>query len=95
MRAVVGTRTPSSSSRQNQSTNESETIASENEAVQNDLVIPESDNEAEDEDEELVPASPPPPKRARMLFQRCFEPTLNSEDFEGGVVYAPDSDEEN
>lgn len=92
VRAVVGTST--ASSRQNQTITASESLRPEHDADQNEVVIPASDNEAEEEEEELVPASPPPPKRARLLFQRCYEPTLHTEDFEGGVVYAPDSDEE-
>lgn len=60
-------------------------------AAQTDLVIPPSDEEAEED--EVVPASPPPVKKARFLFQRCFEPTLNSEDLDE-IVYVPDSDED-
>lgn len=91
VRAVVGTSTMSTASKQSESHSESQSFRTEDDAGQVDLVIPESDNE---EEEELVPASPPPPKKARMLFKRCYEPTLHSEDFQGGVVYVPDSDED-
>ena len=39
--------------------------------------------------------SSPPSKRARILFKRCFEATLNPNDVPGAnTILAPDSDEE-
>lgn len=58
----------------------------------NDIVIPASDNE--DEEDEVVPSSPRPSKKARFFFQRCYDPTLLAADIDGGQVYVPDTDEE-
>lgn len=94
-RAVVGTTGRSSNTseaRKNNSSSYDSSPCVNVGVAEADLVIPPSDEEAEED--EVVPASPPPVKKARFLFQRCFEPTLNSEDLEDEIVYVPDSDED-
>lgn len=101
VRAVVGTSRSSSASsslpRAKKNSTKNSKLPSHlnlgSNSDQCDFVIPASDGEAEEE-EDVVPASPPPIKRARILFQRCYDPTLNSEDLDSEEVYVPDSDDD-
>ncbi|KAJ4445348.1 hypothetical protein ANN_07153 [Periplaneta americana] len=55
------------------------------------------DNGEHSPEEDTVPGTPPPPpsKKIRYIFQRCFEPTFDSEMLPGyDEVLAEDSDEE-
>ncbi|KAJ9577805.1 hypothetical protein L9F63_005624, partial [Diploptera punctata] len=61
------------------------------------LCISESikDKQKDNGDEETVPGTPPPQKKPRYLFSRCFQDTFNSQMLPGyNEVLAEDSDEE-
>ncbi|KAK3927306.1 Cell cycle checkpoint control protein RAD9A [Frankliniella fusca] len=96
VRAVVGTSVSSTLSRPRpnplDSFEASLDAAEANGFGLQDIVIPASDDEAEED--EVVPAPRPPSKKARFFFQRCYEPTLQAADIDGGQVYVPDTDDE-